>query len=525
MNETTKPAQHLDGIKPSVFHRRWKILATLCASLLIVMLANSSLNLALPSMATALNLSSVSMTWVVDIYPLVFASLLFTASTVADRYGRKLIMQLGLAAFLAGTLYAGFIAQTGLEVIISRAIMGVGGAMVMPTTLSIINTTFPRRERSKAIAIWSGVAGAGIALGSIVSGFLLEHFGWESVFVFAAAVGLVGLIFNQLLTPESRDEKQTPIDWLSGALSTIGLMGIVYAIIEIPSHGLTVASIASGVIGIIGISTFIWWQSRVKNPMLDMKLFKNRSFSVSAFAVTVTFFGLMGVFFSLSQVFQLIMGYGAMESAIRMLPMMLIMLTVSPLVPNIVRKIGARWTVTGGLTLVALGFVLMSLWPTIPQYFQVIGSMVILMSGMALTTTPATNIMMSAVPRNRSGMGSAMNDTTRELGGALGIAILGSVLASVYGSRVVTALKDAPAHIQAAAENSLASALSVAQTMGDGSSSVIAAAKESWMSGLSVAMLIAAGLIVITAIITAIYLPHTHKEHEDDSLLPRPVTK
>ncbi len=525
MQKTTKPAPDLDGIKPSVFHRRWKILATLCTSLLIIMLANSSLNLALPSMATALNLSSLSMTWVVDIYPLVFASLLFTASTMADRYGRKLIMQLGLAVFLVGTLYAGFIAHTGLEVIISRAIMGLGGAMVMPTTLSIINTTFPRRERAKAIAIWSGVAGAGIALGSVVSGFLLEHFGWESVFWFASIVGIVGLICNQILTPESRDEKQTPVDWTSGALSTIGLLGLVYAIIEAPSYGFTPAVIVSGLVGIAGIATFIWWQGRIKNPMLDMKLFRSRSFSVSALAVTITFFGLMGVFFSLSQVFQLVMGYGAMESAIRLLPMSVIMVLVSPMVPNVVRIIGARWTITGGLLLVASGFMLMSLWPTVPNYFQVIGSVAIIMTGMALTTTPATNVMMSAVPRNRSGMGSAMNDTTRELGAALGVAVLGSVIGSTYGSHIVAALKDAPAQIQAVAENSLASALELAGTLGSSGDPLITAAKEAWMTGLSHAMLIAAGLLTITAIVTAIYLPHTHKEHEDDSLLKRPVTK
>lgn len=172
----------LDGIEPSIYKRRWQILATLCASLLLVMIGNSSLNLALPTLAEELGLTSVELTWVVDIYSLVFASLLFTASAVADRYGRKTIMQIGLLVFLAGTVYAGFFAQDGLEVIISRGVMGIGGAMVMPTTLSILNNVFPRKQRARAIAIWSGIAGGGIALGSIASGFLIEHYSWESVF-------------------------------------------------------------------------------------------------------------------------------------------------------------------------------------------------------------------------------------------------------------------------------------------------------------------------------------------------------
>src|SRR5690606_10550622 len=219
----THTKEEMDGIEPSVFKHRWKILATLCASLLLVMLGNSSLNLALPIMAEDLQLTTLDITWVVDIYSLVFASLLCTTSAVADRYGRKTSMQIGLLIFLAATTYAGFFAQTGFEVIIARGVMGIGGAMVMPTTLSIINNVFPRNERARAIAIWSGIAGGGVALGSIASGFLLEHYSWESVFIFSAVVGAIGILFNQILTPNSHDEMHTPIDWLSGALSVVGL--------------------------------------------------------------------------------------------------------------------------------------------------------------------------------------------------------------------------------------------------------------------------------------------------------------
>lgn len=520
-----KPAKvDMDGIEPSIFRRRWQILATLCASLLIVMLANSSLNLALPTLARELELDNIQLTWIVDIYSLVFASLLFTASAVADRYGRKKIMQIGLLIFLVGTVYAGFFAHTGIEVIISRGIMGLGGAMVMPTTLSIINNVFPRHERARAIAIWSGIAGGGVALGSIASGFLLEHFSWQSTFIFAAIVGVVGIIFNQILTPESRNPKKTPVDWLGGALSTVGLLGLVYGIVEAPSKGIGSADVIVALaIGVIGIAAFILWQLRTKHPMLDMKLFKKPAFSVSVLSVTLVFFALMGVFFSMSQMFQLVMGYGAMESSIRMLPIMAIMMFFSPVVPSIVKKFGARWTVVSGLLLVVVGFIVMSRWTVDLQYWQMLASSSILMAGMSLAMTPATNMLMSSVPRNRAGMGSAMNDTTRELGGALGVAVLGSVLSSVYGREIADAVKNVPAQAAEIAENSLAGALEVAKTMGQMGESIAHAAKVAWMNGLSDAMLIAAVIVGVAAIIAAIWLPHKHTDGVDDETL-EPVT-
>jgi EmrB/QacA subfamily drug resistance transporter len=510
----------LEGIDSAIYGRRWKILIVLCASLLLVMIGNSSLNLALPTLARELNLTSVQLTWVVDIYSLLFASLLFTTSAVADRYGRKLVMQMGLFIFLVGTVYAGFWAKDGLEVIASRGIMGIGAAMVMPTTLSIINNIFPRQERARAIAIWSGIAGGGIALGSVASGYLLEHYSWQSVFILSAVVGAGGILFNQWLTPESRDEHQTPIDWWGGVLSVVALLGIVYGIIEAPSKGLdhpeVVASLA---VGLGGLVAFIWRQLKARHPMLDMKLFQQKAFSVSALAVTLVFFALMGVFFSMSQLFQLVMGYGAFESSLRMLPVMMLMILASPFVPNIVKKFGTRWTVTTGLLLVALSYVIMAQWPTIPAYWQVLSSMAVMMTGMSLTMTPATSMMMSAVPRNRAGMGSAMNDTTLELGGTLGVAVLGSILGSAYTAKVLPSLGMLPEAAKGVAENSLAGALAIAFQLGPNGEVLVAKAKEAWMDGLSEAMLIAAGIVFVAAIATAIWLPHHHEPGQDDEIL------
>lgn len=514
----------LDGIEPAVYDRRWKILATMCTCLLLVAIGNSSLNLALPTLATELQLTSLQLTWMVEIYSLIFASLLFVSSSVADRYGRKIVMQIGLAIFTAATLYAGFIADSGIEIIATRAVMGIGGAMVMPTTLSIIENVFPREERARAIAIWSGVAGGGIALGSVITGFLIEHFSWHSVFLFSATVGIVVYLISQLLTPNSRDERQTPVDWLSGLLSVVGLSGLVYGIIEAPSQGLAHTAVwASLAIGLLALVAFIRRQLRLEHPMLDMKLFKVPAFSISALSITLVFFALLGIFFSLSQLFQLIIGYSAIESSLRTLPIMLLMMISAPFVPNIVKKFGTRWTVTTGLVLVGVAFVIMSQWPTVPSYPLILGSMLIMMTGMSLTMTPATNMLMSAIPRNRAGMGSAMNDTTRQLGGALGIAVLGSVMSSAYERNIAGAVSALPGQIQELATNSLAGALAVADQLGSGA--VLAdAAKVAWMDGLSQSMIIAAVIVAAAAVIAGLWLPHRHHQNDDDEVLD-PVIK
>lgn len=518
--KATLSTEDVDGIEPAVYARRWKILAVLCLGLMLVTVGNSSLNLALPTLARDLDLTSLQLTWVVDIYVLIFASLMFTASALADHYGRKTVMQIGLAIFLLATLYAAFIAGSGIELIVARAIMGIGAAMVMPTTLSVIGNVFPRHERARAIAIWSGVAGGGIALGSIVTGFLLEHFSWHSVFYFSLIVGGIGFVLNQLLVPNSRDEHHTPVDFLSGVLSVVGLFGLIYGIIEAPSHGLDDTTVLAALaVGVLGLGAFIWRQLRIEHPMLDLRLFKNHAFSVSALSIMLVFFALMGIFFSMSQLFQLIMGYSTMESSIRMLPIMMLMMLTAPFVPNIVKKVGVRWTVAAGLTLVSIAFLIMSQWPVVPSYWQVVGGMLVMMVGMSLTMTPATNMLMSAIPRNRAGMGSAMNNTARELGGSLGIAVLGAILSSDYTAKITNALTGLPSHMQEVTTNSLAGALSVADKMGSVGGDLAMAAKAAWMSGMSQSMLIAAGIVTVAAVVAAVWLPHHHKKGEDDELI------
>lgn len=512
----TAPQGHdLDGIDPTVYSRRWWTLGALCLTLLGVMLANSSLNMALPMMAADLQLGQLELTWIVNIYTLVFASLLFVAGAIGDRYGRKLAMQIGLGIFTAGSIYAGFVAQTGTELIIARAIMGIGGAFVMPTTLSIINNTFPRKERARAVAIWGAVAGIGMMVGSIVSGVLLEHFTWHSLFLFSAVIAVMGFIVNQILAHESRDEKESPVDWLGGALSTVGLFGIVYGVTEAPSKGLGEPLVLAGIVGgALAILLFILWERRSKSPMLDMNLFKDRGFSVSSLTLTLTFLAMSGVFFALSQLIQLIMGYSALESSLAMIPLMLPMMIVSPLIPNVVKKLGARNTVAIGLTLTSIAFVIMSTWTPTMTYWHLFFTMAIMMLGISAAMTPGTNILIASVPRNRSGMGSAMNDTTRELGGALGVAVLGAILTSGYEHSIADTANKFTGPVKEGIESSLAVALNVSEKLGPAASTVADAAKQAFMSGLSSAAMIAAVIIFVSAVIAFFGLPKHEKQSD-----------
>ena len=511
----SKKAKDLDGIDPKVYARRWWILGSISLTLLGVMLANSSLNMALPMMAQDLGLSQLDLTWVVNVYTLVFASLLFIAGAVGDRYGRKLALQIGLIIFTLGSVYAGLLAQTGTELIIARIVMGIGGAFVMPTTLSIINNTFPKGERARAVAIWGAVAGVGMMFGSVISGILLEHFTWHSLFYFSAIIAAIGFIANQYLTHESKDEEQTPVDWLGGVFSSVGIFGIVYGITEAPSIGFNDPLVLAGLIGgSVAIAAFIIWELFTKAPMLDMKLFKNRSFAISSLTLTLVFLAMSGVFFSMSQVMQLILDYTPLESSLLMIPLMLPMMFISPLVPNVVKRFGARLTISVGLVLTAIAFVIMTTWTKDMTYWHLFSTMVIMMLGITFAMTPGTNILMASVPRNRSGMGSAMNDTTRELGGALGVAVLGAILSATYANKISDAASHFPSEVQEGLESSLAVALQVAHTLGPAAVDIANKAMDAFMAGMSDASVIASIIIFVSALIAFFGLPK-HQANDD----------
>ncbi|MFC4004109.1 MFS transporter [Prauserella oleivorans] len=508
-----------EGIPLDVFKRRWIIVAAMCTSLLAVMLANSSMNLALPGMTSDLGITQSEQTWIVDLFSLVFAALLFTAGAVGDRYGRKLVLQIGMVLFTVPSLYAGIMASTGVELIVARGVMGIGAAMVMPSTLSIINTTFPRGQRAGAIAVWTGVAGAGAGLGTVVSGVLLEFWSWRSAFLMSVVFGVIAFVANQILCHESKDEKRTPIDWPGGALSTVGILGLVYAIIEGPHHGWTEPGVVVAIVAaVVGIGLFIWWERKTPHPMLDLTLFNNPLFSVSSTSCLIAFFALGGAFYLLAQLFQLVLGYGTLKSALLTLPIMVPMLLLSPLVPRVSAAIGSKLTIGAGLVVIAGGFLLCSTWTGDTGYWGIVLPLFVVVIGMVFVMPPATNLIIAAVPKNRSGMGSAMNDTVRELGVSLGIAVLGTLIARGYDSGIGEATTSLPAAAAEAAESSFPAALQgvapmIEQTAGPAAAGAfVDTATSAWMTGLSWAMIAAAILSAVAAAWTFTAMPNKRRE-------------
>lgn len=497
-------------IDPEVHERRWKILAVLCLSLMIVIIGNTSLNVALPTLARELDASTSALQWMVDSYALVFAGLLFTAGTIGDRFGRKGALQAGLAVFLVGALVAAFAGSAG-TVIAARAIMGLAAAFVMPSTLSILTNVFAADERPKAIAIWAGISGGGAAIGPIASGFLLEHFWWGSVFLVNVPVIAVALGVGAAIVPRSKDPEEQPLDVPGAALSIVALGALVYGIIEGPHHGWT--STESLVVFGIAAAAFVAFAVRERStphPMLDLGLFRDRRFSVASAGMTLTFFAMFGTFFLIAQYLQIVLSYSALESGLLQLPFAFIIMSVAPRMPTMVARFGVHRVVPVGLTSVATGLAVFSTLTPGSTLWQVYASMIPLALGMAITMTPLTTLIMASVPLGRAGVGSAMNDTTRELGGALGVAVLGSIVTSRYVGSLGDVLDRLPAQARGIAETGLTGALAVADSIGGAQGDALATqARAAFVDGQSTAALLGSAVAVLAAVISARLLPRT----------------
>ncbi len=505
----------LDGIDPAVYARRWKTLAVLCASLVIVIVGNTVLNVALPTLqepqsAGGLGATNTQIQWVVDAYGLVFAGLLFTAAALGDRFGRKGALQTGLIIFGLGSLL-GALADTSGVLILSRGIMGVGAAFVMPSTLSILSNVFPSRERAKAIAIWAGISGSGAAIGPIASGFLLEHFWWGSVFLVNLPIIVAAIVAGWLLVPKSKDASESPLDPVGALLSIVGLSALVYAIIEGPHHGwLTAESAVWFGAAALFLLAFGFWEWRNRHPMLDLRLFQNPRFAVSSGGITLVFFAMFGSFFMLAQYLQGVIGYSPLGASVRMLPFSVVMMVVAPNTPKLVGRLGANRLGAIGLGFVVVGMIGTSFYEVDTAYWQLALTMCVLAAGMALTMTPMTTQLMAAVPRDRAGMGSATNDTTRELGGALGVAVLGSLLAGQFSSGVGPAVADLSAEVQERAEGGLGGVFGLirdGQIPQERIAPLLATAKQSFVDGLGLATIVSAVVVTIAAVLVYTFLP------------------
>jgi EmrB/QacA subfamily drug resistance transporter len=394
-------------------------------------------------------------------------------------------------------------------VIAGRAVMGFAAAVIMPSTLSILTNVFPARERPKAIGVWAGISGGGAALGPIASGWLLEHFWWGSVFLVNVPFILLALVAGAVLVPKSKDPHEQPLDVPGAALSIVALSCLVYAIIEAPHNGWTAPeTLGMFALSMVALAAFLWRESATRYPMLDLRLFRDRRFSVASAGMTLTFFAMFGTFFLFAQYFQLVLGYSPLESGLLQLPVAFIIMAIAPQVPRVVQRFGAARVVPVGLLLVATGLALLTRLDVDSSLADIFTSMIPLATGMAITMTPLTTLIMSSVPLSRAGVGSAMNDTTRELGGALGVAVLGSIVTSQYTSGLGDSLAGIPEQARSIAESGLSGALLVAGRAGGPQGEQLAdAARQSFVDGLGWAAALAATVVFVAAIVTRFLLP------------------
>ncbi|MDA0163222.1 MFS transporter [Solirubrobacter ginsenosidimutans] len=485
--------------------RRWWTLAVLCLSLLVIGLDNTILNVALPTMQRDLDASASQLQWIVDIYMLVFAGVLLTAGSLGDRFGRKRALSTGLLVFGLGSLGSA-LANSPELLIVMRGLMGIGGALIMPSTLSILTATFPANERGKAIGIWSGVSGIGIAIGPVAGGWLIEHASWSWIFLVNLPIVVGALVAGRFLVPESRDEAEPRLDPRGFVLSFVALSSLVWGLIEAPSRGWADGLVlAAFVFSALMLAVFVAWERRAPEPMLDLKLFRNPRFSASSVSISLAFFALFGVIFFLTQYLQEVRGYSALDAGLRTLPVAAGLVIGGPLSAKLTERFGIRVVVPFGLTAVAGALYLLTFADATSGYGLIAGALVVLGFGMASAMAPATDAIMGSLPESKMSVGSAINDTNRVAGGALGVAVLGSLLASGYRSDMDSAVSALPPQARELAQDSLAGGLAVAQRVGDGR--LAAAAQDAFVSGMHTAALVAAAVALAGALVAAIFLP------------------
>ena len=496
------------AIDPKVYARRWKTLAVLSLSLLIIGLDNTILNVALPSLQEEFNCSSSTLQWIVDSYLLVFAGLLLTMGTLGDRFGRKRALQGGLILF-GGASLAVLLVDSANQLIAVRSAMGIGGALIMPATLSIISNVFPREERAKAIGIWAAFAAVGIGLGPLFGGLLLEWFDWESVFLLNVPVTAIALAAGFVLVPNSRDPKPGAFDF-SGVALSIGTLGtLVYGIIEAPNQGWTDPVILAcfGAAAVLA-TAFVRWELRTPAPMLNLDFFRNPRFSVASGGIGIASFALFGAIFALTQFLQDAHGYSALEAGAAMVPLAFGLVVGAGGSTKIVPKLGTAKAVMAGLLGMTTLLTLSLLWSADMPYWPLGIWFFFLAMSMGSVMAPSTDSVMGAVPEEKAGVASAMNDVTRQVGGALGTAIIGSLITSFYASGIGNDVASLPEPSREAAKDSIGQANAIASALPHSeSASLTSSAADAFTSALGIGFTVGAAVALLGAFAVRRWLP------------------
>ncbi len=491
-------------------------LAVICLSVFVISVDATIVNVALPTLSRDLGADTAQLQWIVDAYTLVMSGLLLSAGSLSDRYGRRGWLSSGLALFALTSAVAAQM-NSADALIVARSAMGVGAAVIFPTTLGLITNIFTDPvPRAKAIGVWAAMVGIGVAVGPITGGWLLQHFSWGSIFLVNIPIAVLGIIGGILFVPTSRDPAAPRLDAPGLILSAAGVTTLIYTVIEAPAWGWGSARAAAGfAVGAAILAAFALWERRSTHPMLDVSVFGNRRFAGGSLAVTAGFLTLFGFIFVITQYFQFIKGYDAFETGVRLLPVALSIALASILAPRLAERLGTTAVVATGLTVFAAGLAWASTADAATPYYQIALQMLLLGGGLGLTTAPATEAIMGSLPADKAGVGSAVNDTTRELGGTLGVAVVGSVFASVYSGRIdsAPALAGLPTDLRSAMGRSMALAHKVIGQMPAGrAADVRGAVERAFLDGLQVGSLVCAGIALGAALIVLWLLPPRNKQ-------------
>ena len=502
-----RPDQPTDAAMAAMSSRaRVWLLIVACLDVSLVVSSMIALNTALGDIAVDTSATQTQLTWVVDGYTLVLACLLLPAGAVGDRYGRRGALQIGLAIFAVAS-FAPVIFDSPMQIIVARAVAGAGAAFVMPATLSLLTAAYPKSERNKAVGIWAGVVGSGAVLGFLGSGLLLNFFAWQSIFwCFAGAAAVLFVL--TLTVSSSRDENATPLDWRGAALIGGAVAVFVFGVVEAPVRGWTDPLVYGCMAaGLVLAAAFAVVELRLPHPLLDVRLFGRPDFATGAVGITILFFANFGFFFVSIQYIQLVMGYSALKTAVAIAPLIGPVLILSATNNWYLPRLGLRLILTVGLILIAAGLMSMRLLEIDSPYLQLAWPLLVMSTGIGLCTAPTTSAVMGAVPDEKQGVASAVNDATREIGAALGIAVAGSILAAQYGNLIGPRLAGLPEQVRAPATDSLAQALAVADEMGPSGARVAEIAQSAFLESMNASLLVLASVITVAAVLVGLWAP------------------
>lgn len=490
-------------------HRRQRrILIAMCTALVAVVASVSGLNVAQQDLAVDLGATQSALLWIINGYTLALAALLLPIGAIGDRFGRRPVLFTGLALFVAANTLAGF-STTVTMLLVARIAAGVAAAMIMPVTLSVITSSFPPEERARAVGVWAGFAGAGGILGLFASSAIVDYFTWPWLFAVPAGLALVALAVATTTVGNTRERPEGRFDTGGSVLSALGIGGLVLGIHEGPEQGWTVAiTLVSLAVGLVALVAFAVWELRQAAPLLDVRVFADRSLAGGSITLLIVFAVMFGLFLVLVQFLQAVLGWSALRAATGLLPMAAVLMPLATASATIAQRFGTRRILLAGVTLFGIGLALLaSLTSVSGGYWSAFPGLIVLGAGMGLAMTPSTMAITDGLPADRQGVASALNDTVRELGGAVGIALIGSVLNSGYRAGVADTAARLPAELARPVEEGIGTALATAPRLGPDAPSVIEAAREAFLDGWRTSMWVGVGMAAVALAYLALFGP------------------